>query len=72
MNFNVPNICVLQASERDSPDLPDSTATVDKAEPPRPSGKPPSHSSHEESMDFDIDDIDKELELALERKRVRI
>ena len=48
------------------PDLPDSTGTETKKVSP-----PKVPSVNDESMDFDIDDIDKELEMALERKRVR-
>lgn len=32
--------------------------------------KPPSEKDADDSMDFDIDDIDKQLEMALEKKRV--
>lgn len=56
----------VQLKRSATPELPDST---------RPDDKKISTSktfNKDESVDFDIDDIDKELEMALERKRVSI
>ena len=50
------------SSNQDSPELPDSTDLRD--------GEKKDSAENLEDMDFDIDDIDKELEMALERKRV--
>ena len=60
------NYCtiIVQAStsNQDSQDLPDSTESEEKNN--------QNAKANSEEMDFDIDDIDKELEMALERKRV--
>lgn len=47
-----------------TPELPDSTRPDDKKVSTKKAVV------EEETMEFDIDDIDKELEMALERKRV--
>jgi len=47
------------------------TTRPDEHKPVRIESKPVEPEA-DESMDFDIDDIDKQLELALDKKRVRV